>query len=210
MSDVKRKCYISYKFEDEKYKEKIIEKYADVIFIDKSQKIEINSDNPDKIMNEIRDKYLKDSTVTIFLIGTKSFDDYRDKEDIKLGFDSQVIIRREITSSLFQNKMGNKRSGLLGVVLPEMENKIFGETYECENCGAKVTTININNSTVIKEFGKNYYLVKNKCGHYDEDGRYAVLVKYSEFMNDPGFYIEKAYQKREKPIADKVRTKNFD
>ena len=109
MNEIKRKCYISYKFEDIFYKEKIVEKYGDVIFIDKSQKFEIDSNDPDTIMNEIREKYLRDSTVTIFLIGEKSYENYRDVEDIKKGYDSQIIIRREITASLFNGK-GNTRN----------------------------------------------------------------------------------------------------
>lgn len=50
MINNRRKCYISYKFEDVYYKDKIVEKYGESIFIDKSQKIEIDSDDPDTIM----------------------------------------------------------------------------------------------------------------------------------------------------------------
>lgn len=211
MNDIiKRKCYISYKFEDSEYKNKIVEKYANSIFIDKSQKIEIDSNDPDIIMQEIRKKYLRDSTVTIFLIGTKSFEDYRDIDDILKDYDSQIIIRREITSSLFDGK-GNTRNGLLGIVLPEMYNKIFLGEYTCQKCGKTISYVKIDDSTVIKEFSKNYYLKSDSdCSHFNESGRYAVLVKYHDFMANPDYYIEKAYQKRDEDISNFVRVRNFN
>lgn len=209
---MKRKCYISYKFEDKHYKKRIVDKWGGEDFIDRSQQEIIDSDDPEYIMQQIRERYLKDSTVTIFLIGTKSGENYRDPEDIRKGYDSQIIIRREITSSLY-NGNGNSRSGLLGVVLPEMESKIYTGRSTCECCGATVTFVNINNDTVIKEFGQNYYLKKHalsKCTHYGEDDRYAVLVRYSEFMSDPEKYIEMAFEKRSMPIAQNVRVRNFE
>lgn len=209
---MKHKCYISYKFEDEYYRNKIVDKFGDTHFIDKSQQEEIDSDDPDYIMQKIRELYLKDSSVTIFLIGTRSHENYQENEDAQKGYDSQIIIRREITASLY-NGNGNTRNGLLGVVLPEMENLIYGGQITCPCCGTRVNVVNINNSTVIKEFGQNYYLKKHgpiNCNHYDEDDRYAVLVRYSEFMQDPEKYIEMAYAKRDMPIANNVRVRNFD
>lgn len=210
MSVERKKCYISYKFEDEEYKNKIVEKYGSDVFIDKSQKVEIDSENPDTIMQTIREKYLKDSTVTIFLIGEYSGEYYRDFQDKILEYDSQIIIRREIQASLFNGK-GNTRNGLLGIVLPCMYDKIFCGQYKCSCCGDTINYVNICNDTVIKEFGRNYYLLKDEnCNHYSEDGRYAVLVKYNDFMSNPGYYIEKAYEKREQEISKYVRVRNFE
>lgn len=205
------KCYISYKFEDKKYRDRIVEKFGDESFIDCSQHEEIDSDDPEYIMQQIREKYLKDSSVTIFLIGTRSFEKYTDGKDTRLGYDSQIIIRREITSSLY-NGNGNTRSGLLGIVLPEMEEKIYGGKSYCKCCGAPVNIVNIGNETVIREFSQNYYLIKRghaACSHYSEDDRYAVLVRYCEFMKYPAKYIDMAYAKRDMPIASNVRVRNF-
>lgn len=209
---MKHKCYISYKFEDEYYRNKIVAKFGDTHFIDKSQQEEIDSDNPDYIMQKIRELYLKDSSVTIFLIGTRSYENYQEPNDARRGYDSQIIIRREITASLY-NGNGNTRNGLLGVVLPEMESNIYGGQTICPCCGTRFNIVNINNGTVIKEFGQNYYLKKRSlanCNHYAEDDRYAVLVRYSEFMQDPEKYIDMAYAKRDMPIANNVRVRNFD
>lgn len=209
---MKHRCYISYKFEDKYYRNQIVNKWGDKDFIDCSQQELIDSDDPEYIMQQIREKYLKDSTVTIFLIGTKSGENYRDPEDIWKGLDSQIIIRREITSSLY-NGNGNSRSGLLGVVLPEMESKIYGGQTHCACCGALLNLVYVNNDTVIKEFGQNYYLIKRgspNCSHYSEDDRYAVLVRYSDFMTDPEKYIDMAFEKRNLPIAQNVRVRNFE
>lgn len=82
---------------------------------------------------------------------------------------------------------------MLGVVLPEMESSIYGGQSICPCCGTSFNLVYINNDTVIKEFGQNYYLIKRgspNCSHYSEDDRYAVLVRYSDFMADPEKYID--------------------
>ena len=82
---MKHRCYISYKFEDKKFRDQIVNKWGDTDFIDCSQQEKIDSDDPEYIMQQIRERYLKDSTVTIFLIGTRSGENYRDPEDMWRG-----------------------------------------------------------------------------------------------------------------------------
>ena len=68
------KCYISFKTEDTAYKE-AIQSWANkdkVDMIDKSLNTPIDSYDEDYIMRKIREDYLSDSTVTIFLIGEYS------------------------------------------------------------------------------------------------------------------------------------------
>ena len=65
------KCYISFKTEDIAYKE-AIQNDDRVDMIDKSLNEPINSNDEDYIMRKIREDYLSDSTVTIFLIGKHS------------------------------------------------------------------------------------------------------------------------------------------
>ena len=57
--------------QDYEYK-KYIHDHLEVDMIDKSLHEPINSDDEDYIMRKIRENYLSDSTVTIFIIGTKS------------------------------------------------------------------------------------------------------------------------------------------
>lgn len=62
---VKHKCFISFKVEDKAYKEKI-QRNESIEMIDKSLNEPINSDDPDYVMQKIRNDNLKDSSVTIF------------------------------------------------------------------------------------------------------------------------------------------------
>lgn len=191
------KCYISFKTEDSEYKEEI-QKWNDdnkVDMIDKSLNEAIKSEDEDYIMRKIREDYLSDSTVTIFLIGEYSSEDLGEKE--------QVYIKRELEASLY-NGQGNTRNGVLGVVLPDMYDTIYKGEYTCSTCGNIHNWVNIGDSTVIKEFSVNYYLShKHKC-YFAEEDRYCVLVKWDDFKANPNTYIDKAFNKRDEPIANQV------
>jgi hypothetical protein len=191
------KCFISFKKEDESYK-KAIQSWADnnkVDMIDKSLDEPINSTNEEYIMQKIRRDYLSDSTVTIFLIGNYSAED--------LGHEEQKYIKRELQASLY-NGVGNSRSGILGVVLPQMYEKIYKGLKACNACNGSHNIVDINDHTVIKEFSRNYYLNNHgKCA-YSEDDRYCVLVKWDDFKANPNIFIEQAFQKRSHPIANEV------
>lgn len=191
------KCYISFKMEDKSFKEEI-QKWCDrdkVDMIDKSLDTPINSENEDYIMRKIREEYLSDSTVTIFLIGDHSSED--------LGWDEQRFIKRELQASLY-NGEGNTRNGILGVVLPNMYDKIFKGSYTCLTCSSCHNWVALEDSTVIKEFWKNYYLNNHGKCSYSEDDRYCVLVKWSDFKQNPNTYIDQAFNKRNHPIAQEV------
>lgn len=193
------KCYISFKTEDEDFK-KEIQKMSDnnkVDMIDKSLNDAIDSEDEDYIMRKIREDYLSDSTVTIFLIGSYSSENR--------GIYEQRFIKRELQSSLY-NGQGNSRSGILGVVLPSMCDSIYAGAGVCDKCGNSHNYVNVNDSTTIKEFSANYYvkpLSSGKCAWSEED-RYCVLVKWEDFKANPNKYIDDAYDKRSKPIAEKV------
>ena len=114
------RCFISFKKEDEAYK-KEIQRWVDdnkVDMIDKSLDTPIDSDDEEYIMQKIRADYLSDSTVTIFLIGLRSAENF--------GWFEQRFIKRELQASLYNGK-GNTRNGILGVVLPNMTNYIYRE-----------------------------------------------------------------------------------
>jgi hypothetical protein len=66
--------------------------------------------------------------------------------------------------------------------------------------------VQINDSTVIKEFSYNYYLPTEKCAWAEED-RYCVLVKWEAFKSNPEKYINQAYEKRFSEIANKVKVR---
>lgn len=107
MSLPKHKVFISYHHaNDQAYKELLINmNFYDDIFIDASVDTgEINDNlSDDAIRQKIRDEYLRDSSVTIVLVGTET--KYRKHVDW------------EIYSSMFDGQI-NKKSGVLVINLP--------------------------------------------------------------------------------------------
>jgi hypothetical protein len=186
------KCFISFKTEDQLYKNHI-QYILNVDMVDKSLNAPIDSNNDDYVMRQIRENYLRDSTVTIFLIGSNSSD--------ALGSYEQRFIKWELQASLY-NGVGNTRNGVLGVVLPHMYDKVFTGDYTC-HCGK------IHNGTqvyahTIKEFSHNYFIPDGaKCG-WTDDERYCILIKWDTFVGNPEYYINQAFNKRSHPIANKV------
>ena len=100
------KTYISFKTEDKAYKT-YIQENLDIDMIDNSLDEAIDSDDFEYIMRVIREQYLSDSTVTIFLIGERSNEN--------LGSYEQRYIKRELQASLY-HRQGNTQHGLLGIV----------------------------------------------------------------------------------------------
>jgi len=190
------KCFISFKTEDIAYKN-YIQENLDIDMIDKSLDEAIESDDENYIMRKIREDYLSKSTVTIHLIGSKSAE--------SLGWDEQRFIKRELQASLYHRR-GNTQNGILGVVLPTVNDLIYRGSYVCGTCGNTHSFVSLTDTTV-REFSYNYFIPNgNKCSWSEED-RFCVLVKWSEFVNDPDTFIEKAFQKRECPIAEKTKVR---
>ena len=197
-------CFISFKKEDEKYKDKILVKLGKQRIHGKALDKPIEDKNIDYVMQEIRKRYIQNTQVTIFLIGEHS----SENEGKDLKGDKNAYIKRELQATLYDAK-GFPRSGLLGIVLPKMETKIYTEEYYFDSQHIRHKKININDSTVIKEFSKNYFLKKDKNGYYNEPGRFCVLARYCEFMQNPDKYIKKAYNKLSDPICNEVHWRDL-
>jgi len=190
------KVYISFKNEDVAYKT-AIQNIQDLDYVDKSLNTPIESDNFDYIMRRIREDYIQDSTVTIFLIGERSNEN--------LGAFEQRFIKRELQASL-SRAAGAKPNGILGVVLPSMTERVYKGKSSCFECRSQHNIVQVNDSTVIKEFGYNYYIPNGKCSHAEDD-RYCVLTTWEDFSEDPAAYIDHAFHKRSSPIADKIKVR---
>jgi len=198
------KCFISYKKEDVAYKDYLVKNLGGDNFINKSLDRTIDSDNGDYVMKVIRQDYLCDSTVTLFLIGTHS----SENEGYDWFGDRNYFIKKELAASLF-NGSGNTRNGVLGIVLPDMYGRIYGGESKCAICGNTHTLVNVNDTTTIREFACNYYTQPHEGCSWNEDERYCVIVKWDDFVADPNKYINKAFDKRYSPVASKVRTRNL-
>ena len=197
-------CFISFKKEDIYYKNKIVETLGEENILGKSLDEWIDSDDIDYIMQVIRNEYMKNTSVTLFIIGEHS----SENEGYDYMGDKNAFIKRELQASLYDGK-GFRRSAILGIVLPSMVNKIYKGSYKCATCGGNHNYVNINDETVIREFSANYYLKKDLGCCYTEDGRFCVLCTYDEFIKEPTEYINKAYGKLSHPISKEVHWRNL-
>lgn len=191
------KCFISFKTQDIDYKKKIQEDMG-IEMIDKSLNEPINSDNEDYIMRKIREDYLADSTVTIYLIGEYSAENS--------FLQDQTYIKRELQASLY-NGENNTKNGILGVVLPNMYDRIYKGEEQCLICGSNHNIVCVNDDTTIKEFNYNFYSPKDNGCCWSEEERYCVLVKWEDFENNPEKYIDDAFNKRNSEISRKTKVR---
>lgn len=104
---VRHKCFVSFHQPDETEASEFVEKFQDA-FIPRVLGVSaeddfINSDNTDYIMDQIRERYLTDSTVTIVLIGKCTW--------------ARRYVDWEVYSTL-RNDKNNRRSGLIAITLP--------------------------------------------------------------------------------------------
>jgi len=104
----RHKTFLSYHhYNDECYKSEFKRLFADIHDIIVPWDVEIGDIDPnhntDTIRRRIRDEYLRDSTVTVVLIGTQTW--------------QRKHVDWEIASSL-RDTLRNPRSGLIGIFLP--------------------------------------------------------------------------------------------
>lgn len=104
----RHKTFISYHHaNDEQYKIAFKKIFADIHDIIIPWDVEIGDIDPnqktDTIKRKIRDEYLRDSTITVVLIGTQTW--------------QRKHVDWEISSSIRDTQF-NPRSGLLGIILP--------------------------------------------------------------------------------------------
>lgn len=192
------KCFISFKTHDIEYK-KYIQENLNVDMIDKSLNEPIESENEDYIMRKIREDYLKDSTVTIHLIGSESAENNY--------WQNQNYIKRELQASLSNTSAGS-RNGILGVVLPSMYDRIYRGEQACFTCFKNHDVVKINEDTTVKEFSYNFYLPLDNDKHaWSEEDRYCILVKWDDFKKNPNRYIDQAFDKRSSDIVKKIKVR---
>lgn len=110
----KHKVFISFHHEDQAYKDRFV-KMMNHDFIDKSVKDGDINDNikTDTIRQKVRDEFIRDASVTVVLIGKRTW--------------QRKHVDWEIGSSISKTKR-NPRCGLLGILLPTHWN-YNEETY---------------------------------------------------------------------------------
>lgn len=143
------KVFVSYYHaDDQHYRDRFDELFSDVYGITVSESVKMEDFDGAKFSIErsrqyIRDKYLRDSTVTVVLVGANTW--------------QQKSVDWEISSSIRQTEY-NTRSGLLGILLPTYPrslNKFYDprtippRLYDNVTCGfSKIYTWNEERYTV--------------------------------------------------------------
>ena len=112
----RHRVFVSYYHaEDQGYRERFERLFSDIHDIMVSESVEIGDIDPylstETIRQKIRDEYLRDSTVTVVLVGAHTW--------------QRKFVDWEIGSSIRQTQY-NSRSGLLGILLPTYPRR-FGD-----------------------------------------------------------------------------------
>ena len=112
------RVFISHHHDNDQWHKEELVKFGEQnkIFIDQSiETDDIDEDLPDEtIRTKIRDEYLKDSTVTIVLVGTET----RRRKHVDW----------EIYSSMYDGTV-NKRSGILAINLPTISDELVSTAH---------------------------------------------------------------------------------
>lgn len=166
----KHKVFISYHHVDQKEVDEFIETFAEErnVFIRRGIGIGmsddiVNSDNTDYVMQRIRDLYLKDSTVTIVLIGKCTW--------------SRRYVDWEIQSSLRHGKTVTA-NGLLGIKLksyrkdgyPNRLNLNLIQDNQKEDCYARIIDYPDRRDTLAKHI-ENVFQARTNRTHLIENPR---------------------------------------
>ncbi|MYF56327.1 hypothetical protein F4225_11410 [Candidatus Poribacteria bacterium] len=174
--------FVSYYHEqDQKYRDLFEKLFSDVYDIMESKSVEIGNIDPniktETVYQKIRDEHLRHSTVTVVLIGAKTW--------------QRKYVDWEISSSLRDTK-SNSRSGLIGILLPTYPAS--ADVYE-RLAIEYIRPV----SQITKTFRYNLYTIPPRL--YDNlddnpDRSYATLHKWSENPSEVQRWIQNAYRKR--------------
>ena len=111
----RHRVFVSYYHNDDQYYRELFEdRFSDYYDIMVSESVEIGDIDPylktETIRQIIRDRYLRDSTVTVVLVGANTW--------------QRKFVDWEIGSSI-RETLNSSRSGLLGILLPTYPNSYF-------------------------------------------------------------------------------------
>lgn len=191
------KTFLSYHHANEQdLKDDIIENFGGEYFIDKSVSDgDISTTiSEESIMRKIREDYLADTTVTVVLIGNET--------------KKRPFVNSEIQASLW----GDNYNGLVGVIRDEIYDSIFTPST-CSNvdcgCGLDLRTIGWGYDYYLPYLIKANHVYEKTVPHYNDTDVFCSLVKYSNFIRNPGFYIDQAFDKR-KAMKPAVKRNSAD
>ena len=197
----KHKVFISYHHDnDQYYKEELIRMGADhAVFIDKSVGDgEISEDLPDEqIRRKVRDHYLRDSTVTIVLVGTET--------------KRRKHVDWEIYSSMYDGYV-NKKSGILVINLPATGSRLGRVAHAREKTEVYPGVRNWTSISSRKKYMEKYPYVPDRIIDNLLADAYISVVPWFRIDASPlRFLIDSAFADRSKCNYDlrrKMRKSN--
>ena len=200
LTTTNRRCYLPihkvfisyYHYEDQDYKDELVEMGEENrIFIDRSVDTDDISDHlpPQTIRQKIRDEYLRDSTVTIVLVGENT---WRRKH-----------VDWEIYSSMIDGKV-NKKSGILVVNLPSAGAGDFCTATHQGETETVYPHIHISNWITINdrtEYEKRYpYMPPRIMDNLLTSEVFISVIPWSAIAGKPSvlrFLVNAAFQDRQ-------------
>ena len=183
------KVFISYHHEnDQYYKEELLRfNKANNIFIDASVDTgDIDDRLTDQRIREIiRDDYLRDSTVTIVLVGTET--KYRKHVDW------------EVYSSMYDGQR-NKKSGILVITLPETSCTHYHSAHEGEKQAVYPDNTSWTSITSRSEYERRYpYLPSRLIDNLMQSGTLISVTNWDKLnVSTLSFLIEAAHNDRQR------------
>ena len=187
------KVFISYHHEnDQWYKDKLVEiGYQHSIFIDKSVDTgDISDDLSDqRIREKIRDDYLRDSTVTIVLVGTET--------------KHRKHVDWEIYSSMYDGTV-NKKSGIVVFNLPETGSELVTAPHSEEERNLypdlSWTSLSWTSIDTRAEYERRYPCVPDRLiDNLLKSEAKVSIVPWDRIKNDPKrleFLVDVAFRDR--------------
>ena len=188
------KVFISYHHDnDQHYKEQLLSiNNRHGVFIDRSVDTgDISDDLDDQTIREkIRDEYLRDSSVTILLVGT--------------GTKNRKHIDWEIYSSMIDGTV-NKKSGILVVNLPSTGCTFFDAAHESEKPTVYPEWQNWITISERTEYERRYPYVPDRIiDNLLKQGAYVSVTTWSKICdpNNLRFLINTAFEDRQRCVYD--------
>ena len=184
------KVFISYHHDnDQDYKEQLVtinNQYE--VFIDQSVDTGDISDELDDqtIREKIRDEYLRDSSVTILLVGTET--------------KNRKHIDWEIYSSMIDGKV-NKKSGILVVNLPSTGSTYYTAAHQSEKPAVYPECQDWISIDERAEYERRYPYVPDRIiDNLLKKGAYVSVTTWSKFCNPSNLslLIDTAYEDRQR------------
>ncbi len=187
-----RKTFISYKFsEAQELRDKIIESLGeDSKFYtgETSESPDLTDFTTDTIKENLKDM-IYNTSVTIVIISPNILESKW--IDWELEYSLKKIKRGNITS---------QTNGIVAVI--QKKNGSYDWFIENKTNVHGLNTLSYKNEKIYDIIKKNHFNSSppiwhcDKCETYcNEDGSYISYVKEEHFLDDPGKYIEKAYEK---------------